>query len=179
MARSDEQLVRDARAGDETAFAVIHDRYAAALVGHARRVLGHGQRDAEDVVQESFLRAHRALMTGDREIHLRPWLYRIVHNCALDEWRRPPAAPAEDCEDAPDHADVGDPYVVLTGRDELREVLSGLAALPENHRAVLMAHAVHGESHEVVARELGITVSASKTRLSRARSQLAVGCAPA
>lgn len=177
MPRDDETLVRDVRAGDESAFAEIYVRYSPSLVRHARRVLAQRGPDAEDVVQEAFMRAHRCLLADDREIVLRPWLHRIVHNGALDARRRPTEIPVAHGDGPDECVDQRDPYAVLAARDELRDALGLIAALPAGSRMVLMAHAVHGESHETVARELGLTVAASKTRLSRARSQLATAVA--
>lgn len=84
---ADGELVAAFRAGDPVAFASIHARYHSVLVRFARRMLFDGDL-AEDVVQEALLRASRALLRDSRPIELRPWLFRIVRNCALDELAR-------------------------------------------------------------------------------------------
>jgi Sigma-70 region 2 len=87
--RSDEELVRRFRAGDEDAFRVIHDRYRARLFAFARQMLRGSPQDAEEALQDVFVRAHAALRTDARDVSLRAWLYRIAHNRCIDELRRP------------------------------------------------------------------------------------------
>src|SRR5258705_12351614 len=83
---SDARLARLAGAGNESAFVVIYHRYADALYRYCRGVLGNGH-DARDALQETMLAAYRA-MPADREIALRPWLYRIAHNASITILRR-------------------------------------------------------------------------------------------
>src|SRR5579859_4326664 len=82
--RSDEQLVALFRSGHDEAFQVIYDRYHKRLAGYARQMLPRGQ-DPEDVLQDVFVRAYRALRHDDRELAVRPWLLRVAHNCCIDE----------------------------------------------------------------------------------------------
>src|SRR4249920_907911 len=88
-AATDEQLVELVRSGDDHAFDAIHDRYHPRLVAFARGLLGGAHHDAEEVVQDAFVRALSALRADDREMALRAWLYTIVRNRALDVLRRP------------------------------------------------------------------------------------------
>jgi RNA polymerase sigma factor (sigma-70 family) len=81
---SDDRLVDLFRAGREDAFGALYDRYRLRLVRFARRVLSGAADEAEDVVQEAFLRAHAALRATNRAIVLGPWVYRIVRNRGLD-----------------------------------------------------------------------------------------------
>jgi polyisoprenoid-binding protein YceI len=100
-AHSDEVLIERLRSGDPLAFDVIDARYRRALTRHAEWRLGPARRAlAEELVQETFLRAYRSLMAGDREVLLRPWLYRILQNAIVDEQRRP-APPDGDPDDCP------------------------------------------------------------------------------
>src|SRR3954467_11704049 len=91
---SDEQLVDLVRAGDDRAFAAIHDRYEARLAAYARQLLGGAHHDAEEVVQDAFVRALGALRANDREMALRAWLYTIVRNPAPAVLPPPAAAGA-------------------------------------------------------------------------------------
>jgi RNA polymerase sigma factor (sigma-70 family) len=167
----DTTLVRRARAGDQTAFTEIHRRYRGELERHADRMLGDRVTGAEDVVQEAFTRAHRALLADDRELVLRPWLHTLVHNRALDELRR--AAPVMLCEDAADRAsDAGDPARVLGRREELRAVLADVVALPARQRDVLVRHELEGVPHARLAQDLGITAAGTKSLANRARATL-------
>ena len=89
--RSDDALVTRFRAGDADAYAAIVTRYRERLIAYARRVL-NGSDEAEDVIQDVFLRAHRALLADDRAMTLKPWLYRIAHNRCMDVLRAARAA---------------------------------------------------------------------------------------
>src|SRR3954465_4233512 len=86
---SDEQLVDLVRSGDDRAFAEIHERYEARLLGCARQLLGGAHHDAEEVVQDAFVRALHALRADDREMALKAWLYTIVRTRALAALPRP------------------------------------------------------------------------------------------
>ena len=176
---SDDDLVRRLRRGDEDAFRLIHERYAAALERYAKRILGdRGALGPEDVVQEVFAKAHVALRADHRDIALRAWLYRLVRNRCLDELRaanvRLTEAVAGDELDAggaaAEHA--SDPFTIVHRRHALRRTLADVAALPERQREVLLRREVDGLTHEELAGELGITVRASKNLVNRARENL-------
>jgi RNA polymerase sigma factor (sigma-70 family) len=171
---SDERLIAAFRAGDEAAFQQIHDRYRAALLRFATRILRDGG-TAEDVVQEALWRAHRALRRDDRPMNLRPWLYRLVRNCCLDELGRV----RTDCVDL--HAIDGDelaaaprdePPAAYERRADLRQLLEDLGALPARHRHALVRRELDGLSHRQLASELNITPSAARVVVYRARVAL-------
>src|SRR5881392_4245633 len=118
----DDRLVALVRAGRDDAFAAIHNRYRDRLVAFARRLLAGTGHDAEDVVQDAFIRALAGLRATDAEMHLRPWLYMIVRNRAMDELRRPARAAAELDDVAHLFAiEDDDPAVRAAEREELRE----------------------------------------------------------
>ncbi len=171
---SDERLIAAFRAGDEAAFQQIHDRYRAALLRFATRILRDGG-TAEDVVQEALWRAHRALRRDDRPMNLRPWLYRLVRNCCLDELGRV----RTDCVDL--HAIDGDalaaaprdePPTAYERRADLRQLLEDLGALPARHRHALVRRELDGLTHRQLASELNITPSAARVVVYRARVAL-------
>ncbi len=172
---SDERLVAAFRAGDETAFQQIHDRYRAALLRFATRIL-RDDGTAEDVVQEALWRAHRALGRDDRPMNLRPWLYRLVRNCCLDEIGRV----RTDCVDL--YAIDGDgaltaaagdePPAAYERRAELRQLLDDLGALPARQRHALVRRELDGLSHAQLASELDVTPSAARVVVYRARVAL-------
>src|SRR5919202_3704904 len=94
--RSDEQLLALFRAGDDEAFRVLYDRYRQRLFAYVRQMLSAGSRqDAEDVLQDVFVRAYGALRHDAREMNVRAWLYRVAHNRCVDHLRRP-SPPAAD-----------------------------------------------------------------------------------
>ena len=82
------------RAGHDDAFRVIHDRYRQRLFAYTRQMLP-GRQDAEDALQDIFVRAYAGLRANDRELALRAWLYRVAHNRCIDELRRPALPPPE------------------------------------------------------------------------------------
>jgi RNA polymerase sigma-70 factor, ECF subfamily len=172
-AAGDEQLVDLVRSGDDRAFAAIHDRYQPRLVAHARQLLGGAHHDAEEVVQDAFVRALHALRADDREIALKAWLYTIVRNRALDVLRRP--APTTDIDP---HAAVlrdgsCDPYERARRAEELDALVAGLKRLPERQRTALVLHELGGASHRAIAERLHVTTGGSKALVSRARAGLA------
>ena len=170
----DERLVALVRAGQDHAFEAIVARYEAALTAFARQTLGGAHHDAEEAVQDAFVRAFAALRAHpDREIALKPWLYTIVRNACLDRLRRPQRtvdlAPME-----PVLHDLGaDPAAELARREQLRAMLDDLAELPERQRTALVRHELEGRSHEAIAAELQVSVGASKALVCRARQGLA------
>lgn len=165
----DPELVAAFRAGSEAAFTEIHHRYAESLVAFARRMLRGTGVDAEDVVQDAFIRAHLALRATDRPMALRAWLYMITRNRALDALRaRRACSPLEEGT----AACPSDPVEATLQREELRRVVAELAALPERQRLALVQREMCGTSHAALADQLGTTVSATKSLIIRARTQL-------
>ncbi len=166
--RSDDQLVALFRAGDDDAFAVIHDRYRQRVLAYTRRMIPG---EAEDVTQDVFLRAYRALRTDERQISLRAWLYRIAHNRCIDELRRPAPAPAEQIEVATSERD--DPVVQAGRRESFRRLVDDLGRLPDQQRSALLMRELEGLSYADIALSLGVTLPAIKSLLVRARMSLA------
>lgn len=170
----DERLVALVRSGQARAFDGIVARYEASLTAYARGVLGGAHHDAEEAVQDAFLRALAALRRRpDQAIVLKPWLHAIVRNACLDRLRRPQRtvdlAALEGLL-----ADPGaDPQALLLGRERLAALLGDLGRLPERQRAALVLLEVEGRSHEGIADRLGVSVGASKALVCRARAQMA------
>lgn len=170
---TDEQLVDALRAGAAGAVEILHERYAPALLGYARGVLGGSHHDAEECVQDAFVRALRALRAHpDREMALRPWLYTIARNACVDRLRR--SARTVGVDDValvlPDPA--GDPHDALVRREALAAVVAGLRGLPARQRTALVGHELEGRSHAEIAAGLGMSEGASKALVHRARAGL-------
>ena len=166
---ADPELVAAFRAGSEAAFTEMHHRHAEPLVAFAGRMLRGTGVDAEDVVQDAFMRAHVALRATDRPMALRAWLYMITRNRALDGLRaRRAACPLDDASPAC----MADPFEAARQREELRRVVGELAALPERQRLALVQRELCGASHAELADRLGTTISATKSLIIRARTQL-------
>ncbi len=165
--RSDEQLVALFRAGNEDAFGVIHDRYRQRLFSYSRQMLGGSRQDAEDALQDVFLRAYGALRSNDRPVSLRAWLYRVAHNRCIDHLRRPVPAHSDvfDMSRTPLH----DPMLETERREDLRRLVADVRRLPEAQRSALLMREMEGLSYAELADALDVSVPAIKSLLVRAR----------
>jgi len=166
--RSDEQLLALFRAGSEDAFRAIHDRYRQRLFGYVRQMLSPSSRqDAEDVMQDVFVRAYGALRADEREVNLRAWLYRVAHNRCIDHLRRPtpPAAEIFEMSRKPLH----DPIEEAQRREDLARLVEDVGRLPEQQRSALLMREIDGMSYADLATALDVTVPAVKSLLVRAR----------
>jgi RNA polymerase sigma factor (sigma-70 family) len=168
--QSDRRLTALAVAGHDRAFEAIVERYRRPLARYLRRLLSEPL--AEDVLQATFVRAWQALRSGTEVRDLRPWLYRIAHNQAVNALRA--AGPAE--SELPDALaaphDPTAPDAVAERSEELRSALRGIRALPDRQRAALVGIAVDDRSHADVAAELGLSDGALRQLLLRARTAL-------
>ncbi|MBX5441268.1 MAG: sigma-70 family RNA polymerase sigma factor, partial [Solirubrobacteraceae bacterium] len=170
--QSDARLTELARAGHEPAFAAIVDRYRPALLGYCTRILGPER--AEDAVQQALAGAHQAMTSGDeRPLQLRPWLYRIAHNAALNVLRaRRDEAALGDAEIAGGRA----PDEALAQRERLEEILAAIATLPPAQRDALLLRELEGRSHEEIADALGVSRGAARAVVFRARAAVRAAC---
>jgi RNA polymerase sigma factor (sigma-70 family) len=167
--RSDEQLLALFREGHDEAFQVLHARYHKRLESYARQMLP-GAHDAEDVLQDVFVRAYRALRADDRQLAVKPWLFRVTHNRCIDQLRR--ACPPRPEVLAAAQEDVRDPVVQADTRESLRRLIEDIRRLPEQQRSALLLRELSGISYEEVAAVLDTTVPAVKSLLVRARMGL-------
>src|SRR3954447_26656569 len=170
-AQTDDRLVELAAAGHDRAFEAIVERYRRPLVRYLRRLLSDTL--AEDVVQATFINAWSSLRTGTEVRELRPWLYRIAHNAAINSLKKV----GEAMEEVPESAGgfATEPATELERRDEMQRALTSIAALPSRQRAALLAVAVDGRAHAEVAQELGLTDGAVRQLVHRARTTLRTG----
>jgi RNA polymerase sigma-70 factor, ECF subfamily len=172
MTRTDDDLVRALRAGAPGAFDAIHERYCAPLLAFARQLLGGRHHDAEEVVQDAFVRALSALRETDREMALRPWLYAITRNRALDELRRPQRTVPLAAEDLGTPDPGGSPVSILARRQAVEQLVGELEDLPTRQRRALVMHELEDRSHSQIGRALDVSRGASKALVHRARRSL-------
>src|SRR5688500_9780909 len=165
--RSDEQLVALFRAGNDAAFSVIHDRYRQRLFVYSRQMLGGSRQDAEDALQDVFLRAYSSLRVSDNPVSLRAWLYRVAHNRCIDHLRKPvpPAIDLFETSRRPLH----DPTVEAERREDLRRLIEDVRRLPEQQRSALLMREMDGLSYAELSEALGVSLQAVKSLLVRAR----------
>jgi RNA polymerase sigma factor (sigma-70 family) len=165
----DRRLVGLVREGYDSAFEEIVRRYRRQLERFAAAIVG-GR--CEDVTQDAFSKALLALRGTEAEIELRPWLYRIVRNTALNDLRdRAPAA--EQLSEA--LVGSGSAAAEVERREELTALMERLAALPEPQRAAIVMRELEGLSHEEIAAALGVSGGAARQAIYRARAALREG----
>src|SRR5579884_1314980 len=168
--RSDDQLVALFRSGHDEAFRAIHDRYHKRLFAYARQMLP-GRQDAEDALQDVFVRAYAGLRASDRDLALRPWLFRVAHNRCIDQLRKPHAPPPELLQLV--RSPVHDPLAEIDLRESLWRLVEDIRRLPDQQRSALLMRELAGMSYAELATSLGISVGAVKSLLVRARLALA------
>jgi RNA polymerase sigma-70 factor (ECF subfamily) len=157
-------LVARARAGDHAAFAALITRYQQPLGGYLAHLTGDRE-VAADLVQETFLRAYRALSTTRPDLLVRAWLYRIATNLAYDYLRRRRRLAWLPLEAAEHHA-LGDPVAELAEHELVEEALN---RLPAAERAVLLLCGLEGLTHADTALALGCSPEAARKRFGRAK----------
>jgi len=168
------ELVGAARGGDRQAFDELVRRTFVDTFTLARRLTGN-EEDARDVVQEAYLRAWKGIGKFRGEAAFSTWLYRITANAAASSVARRRRHRAEPFADDFEPADTGAEASISRGAESaeaLDRISSALDELPAKLRSVVVLKDVYGLSHEAIAEELGITVSAAKVRLHRARRKL-------
>ena len=174
MELTDLAVVTKARLGDADAFRVLVERHSRPLFRLAYRMTGN-QHDAEDVVQESFLRAWRQLGKFDERASFGTWLYRIATNCSLDVMRGRKRRPAD--------SDVEDPFLALPSGDptpermavsgEVRDrVAEAMEELSASERTAFVLRHFEGMRIEDVSRVLGCQPGAAKHSVFRAVRKL-------
>jgi RNA polymerase sigma factor (sigma-70 family) len=168
--QGDEKLIAMARAGNPGAFETIVDRYQGRLLGFCRQMLGSTE-DAEDVLQEVFVNAYKAMLADEREINLRPWLYRIARNRCLNYLRKPKADAQESMDMVPE-VEAASTAERVHNREEFRQLLSDVNKLPETQRAALLLREMDALSYEEIAAAMDTTVPSVKSLLVRARISL-------
>lgn len=177
MTLDDAAAVERARSGDQDAFRVLVDKHSRSLYRLAYRMTGKPE-DAEDVVQETFIRAYRQLSRFEARSNVSTWLYRIAFNCAVDFLRsRPRRESATEVETlerlAP--AATGPTMDDLVYAGEIGERMQlALGDLSEKERAAFLMRHYHGCSIEEIGSTLGMKTNATKHSIFRAVKKMRV-----
>ncbi len=176
----DVDLVSRLQRGDPDAFESLVRVHSGRLLSVARRFLPNEQ-DAQDALQDAFIRAFKAIGTFEARAQLHTWLHRIVVNSALMKLRERRRKPEESIEDllptfsadghqASESRDWSD--AVLERKESARIVREAIARLPEQHRVVLVLRDLEERDTAEAAQILGTTSNVVKVRLHRARQAL-------
>jgi RNA polymerase sigma-70 factor (ECF subfamily) len=178
----DAAAVAQARAGDGEAFRLLVERHSRALFKLAYRMTGN-EHDAEDVVQEAFLKAYRSLDRFEDRSQVGSWLYRIAANCAYDVLRR--RKRREDRHDSLEEEDAPEPQAEAPGPERLAhagDVRERLAAALEQmsarERAAFVLRHFEGRSVREIELALGIDTTSVKQSVCRAVRKARAALAP-
>ena len=169
--QGDERLVALIRSGQDRAFEALFDRYHGRLLAFCRSML-KSEQDAEDVLQEVFAAAHKAMLGDERQINVRPWLYRIARNRCLNHLRKP-VADGQDTMDLHPHENGTTTDDRVQKREELRLLIADVQTLPETQRTALLLREIDALSYEEIAEAMDGTIPSVKSLLVRARITLA------
>ena len=173
VADPDGRLVQGTLAGDLAAFEELVDRHRAVVYRVAARVVG--REEAEDVTQETFLRAYHRLPRFRGESAFRSWLLRIAHNTAVNAARRRRPEPVEVDDDGDVAAPVAttrEPVSALEEAERRERLELKLRELRPEHRAVLVLRDLEGLAYDEIATVTETPIGSVKGRLHRARSEM-------
>jgi RNA polymerase sigma-70 factor (ECF subfamily) len=165
----DGDLVGKARAGDPVAFERLFERYHAPVLNYIHRMVGD-RALAEDLTQDAFVKAYRALPNTRPDLAFKAWIYRIATNTAISHLRRRKLVRWVPFMPGQDHAS-GEAVERTVGRRH--DVEQALALLPKHYAAALLLRHYQGLSLADTAAALEITENAAKLRLFRARKAFA------
>ena len=169
--QGDQRLIALVRDGQERGFEALVERYQTRLLAFCRGMLGSSE-DAEDVLQEVFVAAHKAILADNRKINAKPWLYRIARNRCLNHLRKPVPEGQDSMDVLPHEHGVSAAERAQT-RAEFRALLVDVQGLPETQRTALLLREIDALAYEEIAMAMETTVPAVKSLLVRARMSLA------
>jgi RNA polymerase sigma-70 factor (ECF subfamily) len=172
-----------ARHGDDEAFRALVERHSRSVFRLAYRMTGNEQ-DAEDIVQESFLRAYRQLGRFEARANFGTWLYRITANCAVDLMRARQARRDQSQADALDQTDAvladhaPGPERLAQSAEIERRVARAMTRLSPLERAAFTLRHYEGRTIDEIGRTLGLRTNAAKHSVFRAVKKLRAALAP-
>lgn len=178
----DQELVERAQRGDKRAFGLLVEKYQRKLGRLLSRMI-RDQAEVEDVVQEAFIKAYRALPNFRGDSAFYTWLYRIGINTAKNHLvamgRRPHVAndieidDAENFEDGDDLRTIATPETELMGKQVAQTVNETVASLPEELRTAITLREIEGLSYEEIATLMDCPIGTVRSRIFRARETIA------
>ncbi|WP_254782883.1 MULTISPECIES: RNA polymerase sigma factor [unclassified Curtobacterium] len=169
-ALTDASLVERSADGDTAAFGVLIRRYGPLMRAYAARILGHGDGEADDAVQEAALQAWQRIDRVEDPDRVRTWLFRITANKALDRLRR--RHPHADLEAVVDSASEQAVDEVVATRLQVQELARIVQALPDAQRAVWVMREIGGAPYSEIAEATGLSATSVRGLLARARRRV-------
>lgn len=164
-------MIDDAEASAGQGLALLYAEYAQPLQRYLWRLTGSHEQ-AEDLMQETFVKALRAYARRGSDDQLGAWLFRIARNTALDSLRRERLRPSTPLSDI--HLQTLAAGTVGPTVDEEEPILAALAQLPPTYRDLLLLHSYAGYSLKAIVALWGVKEGTVKSRLHRARAQFRV-----
>ena len=186
MDERDPSVVARARDGDRDAFRVLVDMHSRYIYSLAHRMTGNAQ-DAEDVVQEAWLKAHKQLSRFEARADFRTWMHRITVNCSIDLIRTRKhqetghdAADLEMLDGAGPHEDRVDPSPerLMLSSEVQEQVTRAMSGLTHMERAAFVLRHFEGQSIEDISRALGLKTNAAKHSIFRAVRKMRLALEP-
>ncbi|HIE30121.1 TPA: RNA polymerase sigma factor [Candidatus Poribacteria bacterium] len=172
MSQEDTKLIQRALEGDDSAFGFLVDKYKSAVCALAFRKVGN-YHDAQDIAQEAFIRAYRALPTLKRYENFAGWLYTITANCARSWLRKHRRHEDEKIPLSEADAELAALSMNIHAANSIREAIrDAVNTLAEGERLVVTLYYVSGLSIREIAEYIGTSISAVKMRLHRAKKRL-------
>jgi RNA polymerase sigma-70 factor (ECF subfamily) len=185
MPQTDAATVALARDGDSEAFRALVERHSRAVYRLAHRMTGSAQ-DAEDVVQETFLKAYRQLGRFESRANFSTWLHRIAVNCSIDLIRsRPHREAGHDGADLDQlggdervHAAPASPERLMLSTEVQDRVMSAMSSLSAMERAAFALRHFEGQSIDEISQSLGLKANATKHSIFRAVKKMRIALEP-
>jgi RNA polymerase sigma-70 factor, ECF subfamily len=185
MPQTDAATVALARDGDSEAFRTLVERHSRAVYRLAHRMTGNPS-DAEDVVQETFLKAYRQLSRFESRANFGTWLHRIAVNCSIDLIRsRPHRESGHDASDLdsisgadPDDTAQRTPERLMLSTEVQERISSAMASLSQRERAAFVLRHFEGHSIDDISRSLGLKANATKHSIFRAVRKMRAALEP-
>ena len=184
MPQTDAATVALARDGDSEAFRALVESHSRAVYRLAYRMTGSAQ-DAEDIVQETFLKAYRQLSRFESRANFSTWLHRIAVNCSIDLMRaRPHRESGHDAADldqlgTDDHVHTqASPERLMLSTEVQDRVAGAMSSLSALERAAFALRHFEGQSIEEISRALGLKTNAAKHSIFRAVKKMRVALEP-
>ncbi len=186
MPQTDAATVALARDGNSDAFQALVERHSRAVYRLAHRMTGNAS-DAEDVVQETFLKAYRQLARFESRANFGTWLHRIAVNCSIDLIRsRPHKESAYDAADLDEvkgadlvqHSPGRNPERLMLSTEVQERIMAAMSALSARERAAFVLRHFEGHTIEDISRELNMKANATKHSIFRAVRKMRTALEP-
>lgn len=169
MYLSDEELLRNAYLGDSAAWGIIYEKISPVLFMACLRYAS-GREQAEDFLQEGFIKAYNSIHTFRGNSSLQTWITRVVINTAINELKKQNRFKTEDWNES--FSEFTEEEYLDDPGFNLDNVTEAMQQLPAGYRTVLNMYAIDNMSHAEIAETLGISINTSKTQLFKARKNL-------